>query len=152
MLNDKTIRAAAAVFVVGVSSVLPLRGAVAETAGTPPVDPASLARIRDTAMSSDWAWRHLARLTDEIGPRLSGSPQLALAVTQVADAMRSLGARVTLQPAKVPHWVRGDAQAQVVDYPGRPTGIAQRLALTALGGSAATPEKGSRRASSSCTT
>ena len=93
-------------------------------------------------MSSDWAWRELAHLTDEIGPRLSGSAQLTLAVTQVADAMRSLGARVTLQPAKVPHWVRGDAQALVVEYPGRPAGITQRLALTALGGSAATPEKG----------
>ncbi len=142
MINSKTLRAAAAAFVVGVSSASPPRDAVAETAGTPPVDPASLARIRDAAMSSDWAWRHLARLTDEIGPRLSGSPQLGFAVTQVADAMRSLGARVTLQPAKVPHWVRGDAQAQAVDYAGRPAGIAQHLTLTALGGSAATPEKG----------
>ena len=93
-------------------------------------------------MSSDWAWRQLARLTDEIGPRLSGSAQLTVAVTHVADAMRSLGARVVLQPAMVPHWVRGDAQALVVEYPGRPAGLSQRLALTALGGSAATPEKG----------
>jgi carboxypeptidase Q len=107
-----------------------------------PVDPATLARIRDAAMSSDWAWQHLAELTDKIGPRISGSPQLTAAVTQVADGMRSLGARVTLQPAKVPHWVRGDERADLLEYPGRPAGITQHLHLTALGGSGATPAGG----------
>jgi carboxypeptidase Q len=115
---------------------------LAADSAAPPVDPAALARIRDAAMSSDWAWRHLAALTDEIGPRLSGSPQLTLAINQVADALRSAGAEVTLQPAKVPHWVRGDAQAQIVDYPNHPAGVTQRLVLTALGGSGATPERG----------
>ena len=114
----------------------------AEAAKPSPVDPATLAKIRDAAMSSDWAWQHLAELTDKIGPRLSGSPQLAAAVTQVADGMRSLGARVTLQPAKVPHWVRGDERADLLEYPGRPAGITQRLHLTALGGSGATPAGG----------
>jgi len=106
------------------------------------VDAATLAHIRDTAMSDDWAWRHLAELTDKIGPRLSGSPQLTAAMTQVADAMRALGAQVTLQPVKVPHWVRGEERAELVEYPGRPTGITQRLHLTALGGSSATPAGG----------
>ena len=50
---------------------------------------ATLGRIRDAAMSSDWAYQHLADLTDKIGARLSGSPQLDAAVTQVADAMRA---------------------------------------------------------------
>jgi carboxypeptidase Q len=109
---------------------------------TPLVDPATLARIRDAAMASDWAWLHLAKLSDEIGPRLSGSRQLDLAVDQVAEAMRALGAQVTLQPAKVPHWVRGEEQAELVDYPGKPAGITQRLHLVALGGSAATPANG----------
>ena len=107
-----------------------------------PVDAATLAKIRDAAMSDDWAWQHLAALTDKIGPRLSGSPQQAAAVTQVADAMRALGAQVTLQPAKVPHWVRGEERAELVEYPGRPAGITQRLHLTALGGSSATPASG----------
>src|SRR5450432_4273304 len=103
---------------------------------------ATLSRIRDAAMSSDWAYQHLADLTDKIGARLSGSPQLDAAVTQVADAMRALGAQVTLQPAKIPHWVRGEEQAQLVDYPGRLPGMIQPLHLTALGGSAATPAAG----------
>jgi len=86
----------------------------------PAVDPAVLARIRDAALSSDWAYQRLADLTDKIGPRLSGSPQAEAAVTQVAAALQAAGLSVTLQPAKVPHWVRGEEQAELVDYPGRP--------------------------------
>jgi hypothetical protein len=56
--------------------------------------------------------------------------------------MRSLGARVTEQPAKVPHWVRGEERAELVEYPGKPTGTAQALRLTTLGGSSATPAAG----------
>ncbi len=73
---------------------------------------AILARIRVAAMSSAWAWQRLADLTDKIGPGLSGSPQLAAAVYQLAEAMRSLPAQVMLQPVKVPHWVRGEEQAE----------------------------------------
>jgi len=112
------------------------------TAPAAAVDATTLARIRDAAMTSDWAWQHLADLTDKIGPRLSGSPQLTAAATQVAEAMRSLRAQVTLQPVKVPHWVRGEEQAELVDYPGRPAGATQRLHLTALGASSATPAIG----------
>ncbi len=108
----------------------------------PAVDPAVLAKIRDAAMSSDWAWQRLADLTDKIGPRLSGSPQAEAAVTQVGDALRAAGFKVTLQPAKVPHWVRGEEQAELVDWPGRPAGLTQHLVLTTLGGSVATPDSG----------
>jgi len=108
----------------------------------PAVDPAVLARIRDAALSSDWAYQRLSDLTDKIGPRLSGSPQAEAAVTQVAAALQAAGLTVTLQPAKVPHWVRGEEQAELVDYPGRPEGLTQQLRLTTLGGSVATPKKG----------
>jgi carboxypeptidase Q len=37
-------------------------------------DPAALAKIRDAALQSDYAYQRLADLTDLIGPRLSGSP------------------------------------------------------------------------------
>ena len=93
-------------------------------------------------MHSDWAYQRLADLTDRIGPRMSGSAQLDAAIAQVAAAMRGLGAQVTLLPAQVPHWVRGEEQADLVDYPGRPAGIVQHLHLTALGTSAATPTAG----------
>jgi len=111
-------------------------------AATPGNDPAALVKIRDTAMKSDWAYERLADMTDLIGPRLAGSPGAAAAVTQVADAMRKLGATVTLQPVKVPHWVRGEEKAELVDYKGRPAGVTQRIVTTALGGSGATPAAG----------
>ena len=111
-------------------------------AASPGNDPAALAKIRDTAMASDYAWERMADMTDLIGPRLSGSAGAAAAVTQVAEAMRKLGAKVTLQPVKVPHWVRGVETGELVEYRGRPAGITQRVVLTALGGSSATPADG----------
>lgn len=122
------------------SSALLSLGAAAAPAS--PNDPATLGQIRDSAMKSDWAYERLADLTDLVGPRLSGSPGAAAAVEQVAAAMRKLGAKVTLQPVKVPHWVRGAETAELVEYSGRPAGITQKVVLTALGGSGATPAAG----------
>jgi carboxypeptidase Q len=113
----------------------------AETA-TAAENASTLARIRAAAMSSDWAWQQLEALTDRVGPRPAGSAGQAAAIAQVAAAMRALGAQVTLQPTKVPHWVRGEERAELTDYPGRPEGLSQRLHLTALGSSAATPASG----------
>ncbi|MEO7495309.1 MAG: M20/M25/M40 family metallo-hydrolase [Massilia sp.] len=111
-------------------------------AATPGNDPQALARVRDGALAGGWAYERLGDMTDLIGPRLSGSAGAAAAVTQVADAMRKLGAKVTLQAVKVPHWVRGQETAELVAYAGRPAGITQRVVLSALGGSGATPAAG----------
>ncbi|MBZ2207481.1 M20/M25/M40 family metallo-hydrolase [Massilia soli] len=111
-------------------------------AATPGNDAASLAKIRDAALASDWAYERLADMTDLIGPRLSGSAGEAAAIRQVADTMRKLGAKVTLEPVKVPHWVRGVETGELVGYQGRPEGVSQRIVLTALGGSGATPAAG----------
>ena len=124
-----------------------LAALIAATAGpalaaTPGADPAALAKVRDTALQSDYPYQRLEDLTDLVGPRLSGSAGAAAAVTQVAEELRKLGARVTLQPVKVPHWVRGVETGTVVDYKGRPQGVTQKVVLTALGGSGATPAAG----------
>ena len=103
---------------------------------------ATLERIRTSAMQSDWAFERLADLTDKIGPRLSGSPQAEAAVQQVAAAMRAAGFNVSLQPVRVPHWVRGIETGEITDYPGRPGKLTQKLHLTALGGSVATAANG----------
>jgi carboxypeptidase Q len=103
---------------------------------------AALVRIRDAGLSDDWGYRRLADLCDKIGPRLSGSRQADAAVEQIVAALRAGGLAVTLQPVKVPHWVRGEEQAEITDYPGRPTGVTQQLHLTTLGGSVATPAQG----------
>jgi hypothetical protein len=120
-----------------------LLGAFASAnAAQPGNDPAALAQVRDTAMHSDYAYERLEDLTDLVGPRLSGSAGAAAAVQQVAAELRKLGAKVTLQPIKVPHWVRGAESGELVGYTGRPDGITQKLVLTALGGSGATPAAG----------
>ena len=111
-------------------------------AAAPATEAAALAQVRDAAMKSDYAYARLEEMTDLIGPRLSGSAGAAAAVTQVADALRKLGAKVTLQPVKVPHWVRGAETATLVDYAGRPAGLSQKIVLAALGGSGATPAAG----------
>jgi carboxypeptidase Q len=103
---------------------------------------ASLGRIRDAAMNDDWAYRRLADLCDKIGPRLSGSRQAEAAVEQISAALRASGLNVTLQAVKVPHWVRGEERAEIVEYPGRPSGVTQDLHLTTLGGSIATSAQG----------
>jgi carboxypeptidase Q len=104
--------------------------------------PEALPRIRDAAMQNTWAYEHLREMTDKVGPRLSGSPGYAAAAKQLAAELKALGAEVTLQPVKVPHWVRGAEAAELVDYTGRPEGLTQPLHLTALGGSGATPAAG----------
>jgi len=125
------------------SSLLIASAFASATAWAAPAnEPPTLAQIRDSAMKEDWAYERLADMTDLIGPRLSGSAGAAAAVEQVADAMRKIGAKVTLQPVKVPHWVRGEEKAQLVDYAGRPSGIMQKVVLSALGGSGATPAAG----------
>jgi carboxypeptidase Q len=140
MNNHRPVVRGLLAFCLAIASLAAPRPALAEDAL--PVDPGTLARITATAMTNDWAWRNLSKLTDTVGPRLSGSPQLTAAIAQVSSAMVALGAQVTLQPVKVPHWVRGQESAEVVDYPGRPAGLSQTLHLTALGGSSATPAKG----------
>src|SRR5580704_1768379 len=91
--------------------------ALADQAVTGAETLASLVRIREAGMNDDWAYRRLADLCDKVGPRLSGSRQAEAAVEQIAAALRSRGLSVVLQPVKVPHWVRGEEQAEIIEYP-----------------------------------
>ncbi len=102
----------------------------------------TMERLRDAAMKSDYAYAELQHLTDNIGPRLSGSPQAQQAVEYVAGEMRALGAEVTLEKAPVPHWVRGVETGELTAWPGQAAGATQKIVLTALGGSVATPPEG----------
>ncbi len=108
----------------------------------PPQLLAELARLRDAALVSDYAYRQLRHLTNNIGPRPSGSPQAQHAVQYVAAELRRLGLEVRLVKAMVPHWVRGRETAELVEYPGQAPGTTQKIVLTALGNSTATPPEG----------
>jgi carboxypeptidase Q len=103
---------------------------------------ATMARLRDAALTDSYALDELRHLTDNIGPRLSGSPQAQHAVEYVATEMRALGADVQLEKTEVPHWVRGVETGEVLSWPGQTPGTTQKIVLTALGGSGATPPEG----------
>ncbi|HEY6338108.1 MAG TPA: M20/M25/M40 family metallo-hydrolase [Candidatus Sulfotelmatobacter sp.] len=101
-----------------------------------------LTAIKSAALADDYAYRQLAHLTENIGPRPTGSRQADVAVEYVAAEMRKLGLDVRLEEARVPHWVRGAETAELVEYSGQAKGTSQKIVLTALGGSTATPAEG----------
>jgi len=101
-----------------------------------------LSAIKAAALDDDYAYRQLAHLTENIGPRPTGSTQAKVAVDYVASQLRQLGLEVQLEEVKVPHWVRGAETAELTDYPGQVPGTTQKIVLTALGGSTATPSEG----------
>lgn len=127
----------------GSVSTLAQRQSVQAPATTLPVELLTdLARLRDAALSSDFALRQTAFLCNNIGPRLSGSPQAARAVEYVAGQMRDLGLDVRLEEVMVPHWVRGAETASLTRFPGMAQGTTQKIVVTALGPSVATPPEG----------
>src|SRR5258706_9717370 len=94
------------------------------------------------ALPSYYGWNQLARLTENIGPRPAGSPQAQAASEYVAAEMRKLGLDVHLEEARVSHWVRGEEKAELVEFPGQPPQVTQKIILTALSGGTATPPEG----------
>ena len=103
---------------------------------------ATMARLRDEALIDPYALDQLRHLTDNIGPRRAGSAQAAAAVAYVAEQMRALGATVSLEKTTVPHWVRGEETAALTAWPGAAPSTTQKIVLTALGKSVATPKDG----------
>lgn len=98
--------------------------------------------MRRMARESTYSYEQIRFLSNNIGPRLSGSPEAAAAVMYVAQQMRELGLDVRLEPVTVPHWVRGREEAYLMNYPKQVEGTNQKIVVTALGNSVATPEQG----------
>jgi carboxypeptidase Q len=137
------------IFICGLGAIalcIPRGGTRAQGQPAPPAWPpelvANLEKLRDAALSSDYAWRQVAHLTENIGPRPSGSPQAQRAVEYVAAELGRLGLDVKLQKIMVPHWVRGEERARLTEFPGQAPGTTQKIVLAALGNSAATPPEG----------
>jgi Zn-dependent M28 family amino/carboxypeptidase len=99
-------------------------------------------QLQEAALKSDYAYRQVAHLSNNIGPRLTGSPQAQKAVEYVAAELKALGLEVQLEKVTVNHWVRGEETAALVEYPGMAEKTTQKIVLTALGGSVATPATG----------
>jgi archaeosine-15-forming tRNA-guanine transglycosylase len=101
-----------------------------------------LARLRDAALSDDYAYQQLEYLTDSIGARPQGSPQADAAARYVAEQMRKLGLEARLEPVPVRRLLRGAEAAELVEYPGQVQGATQKVVVTALYGTSPTPEAG----------
>ena len=94
-------------------------------------------RLINEATRDHFAWNRLASLTDGIGHRLSGSPQLDRAIAWAAAEMKRDGLEnVHTEKVMVPKWVRGAESAAIV----RPS--RQPLAMLGLGDSVGTPRDG----------
>jgi Zn-dependent M28 family amino/carboxypeptidase len=93
-------------------------------------------------LTDDYAYRQVAHLTENIGPRPVGSPQAQTAIEYVAGELRKLGLDVRLEPVQARHWIRGAESAELVEYPGQAPGTTQKIVLTALGGNHPTPPQG----------
>ncbi len=103
---------------------------------------AELKRLQQVALSSDYAYKQVAHLANNIGPRLSGSAQAAKSVQYVASELKALGCEVQLERVMAPHWVRGEETAALVQFPGQAENTTQKIVLCALGASVATPADG----------
>jgi len=95
------------------------------------------ARLIGEAVGSTFAWQRLAVLTDTIGNRLSGTPQLDQAIQWAVAEMKKDGLEnVHTEKAMVPRWVRGSESAEIVE-PAR-----HQIVMLGLGDSVATPPDG----------
>lgn len=100
-------------------------------------------QIYDQALKYPKAYEWLDFLCNQIGGRLSGSPQASAAVNYTQFIMDTLKAdRVFLQEVKVPHWVRGKAEvAKIINS--KKLG-SQEVPVCALGNSVGTGKGGLR--------
>src|SRR5205809_314688 len=103
---------------------------------------AELKRLQQAALRSDYAYKQVAHLANNIGPRLSGSSQAAKSIEYVASELKAIGCEVQLERVMVSHWVRGEETAELVQFPGQAENTTQKIVLCALGGSVPTPTEG----------
>lgn len=90
-------------------------------------------------VSNGLCYSRLDYLSNQIGGRLSGSPEAARAVQYTFDQLKSEGFdSVWLQEVMVPHWVRGEKEKAYIVSNGKK----QEVAICALGNSIGTGKSG----------
>ncbi|XP_069477503.1 carboxypeptidase Q [Ambystoma mexicanum] len=83
------------------------------------------------------SYDRLGLFVDTVGNRISGSRNLELAIGYMYKALQQDGLEnVALEPVKVPHWVRGEESAMMLEPRN------QSLAILGLGSSVGTPAEG----------
>ena len=97
----------------------------------------TLEKLKTASQNSDLAYEIVSSLTREVGPRIAGSEGDKKAVVWAENKLQSLGFdKVYKQPVRVRNWSRGLAEAHIT------APFEQKLVVTALGGSIATPAGG----------
>ena len=97
-------------------------------------------QIFDVSMTSSSTYEMLDYLSNEIGPRLSGSLGAERAVEWGKEELSKMGFdKVWLQDVMVPKWVRGPKEFALIETQ---PGITFNVDVCALGGSVATPSVG----------
>ncbi|MEE9408953.1 MAG: M20/M25/M40 family metallo-hydrolase [Polaribacter sp.] len=103
------------------------------------IDSTNIKTLFNSALTEGESYEWLRDLTQNIGSRLSGSPEAAKAVVWGERLMKEVGLdSVWLQPVMVPHWVRGEKE--VATY--TTNGTQKDVPICALGFSIATPKSG----------
>lgn len=122
--------------------VLTAAAAATESLAAPPASlpadtRASMEKLIADGRESRAAFELVRDLTDAVGPRLAGSPGDVAAIAWALARMKALGfENVRAEKVVVPRWQRGTETGEITSP------VRQPLALTALGGSVATPEGG----------
>src|SRR5712671_4295610 len=94
-------------------------------------------RIIQATLTHNDSWLKMQELCDGVGNRLSGSENLEKAIGWAAQAFERDGQEnVHTEKAMVPHWVRGQESATMIE----PRLLT--MAMLGLGGSVATPAGG----------
>src|SRR5438309_12002580 len=90
-----------------------------------------------TESGDNFAFKRLETLCDKFGSRFSGSTNLEMAIDWIVGEMNKDGLEnVHTEPVMVPHWVRGEESAELIEPRHRV------LPMLGLGGSIATPAEG----------
>src|SRR5713101_1606162 len=116
-------------FLLAATSAFAQSGSPAEASATTPTPTATpnvfspqtlsdLKQLQQAALNSDYAYR------------------------QVAHELKGIGCEVQLERVMVPHWVRGEETATLVQFAGQAENTTQKIVLCALGPSVATPPEG----------
>jgi hypothetical protein len=102
-------------------------------------DSTNIKTLFNSVLENGKSYEWLKDLTQNIGGRLSGSPEAAKAVVWGEELMNEVGLdSVWLQPVMVPHWVRGEKETARYAI----NGTKKEVAICALGFSVATPKTG----------
>ena len=105
------------------------------------VDSTNIKQFFNSALTQGKSYEWLRDLTQNIGGRLSGSPEAQKAVEWGEKVMKEVGLdSVWLQPVMVPNWVRGEKEEAYYTV----NGTKKEVPICALGFSVATPKNGIR--------